>query len=1464
MHETYRIGLDIGSTTLKTVALNCKGQIVYSCYRRHNAQIQECLTECLREAAEQIGDNAAVELCMTGSIGMGVAEKCEIPFIQEVVAATRYVKDTCPQISSMIDIGGEDAKVVIFKDGKPVELRMNGNCAGGTGAFIDQMAILMGAEVSELNELALNATHVYPIASRCGVFCKTDVQNLIAKNATREDIAKSIFHAVVVQTVTTLAHGQEIAAPLLFVGGPLTFIPALRNAFKEYLKFTDDDCIVPENSQLIPATGAALSALAGDREGTPLQRQTTGDHEGTPLQRQTAGDREGTPLQRPIAGDHEGRPYRDEECGVKSEESSCHAVLTIDEWISSINEKLSNRSGAIIDSLQSLFSSEDEYRVWQLGKDTYRMNVAQWKDDSVQDITLGIDSGSTTTKIVALDAKTGNLLYSWYASNAGNPINAVEKGLKGLMQESQKHNTIINVTGSQSTGYGEDLIRVAFGLDGGIVETMAHYMAARHICPDVSFILDIGGQDMKAIFVDGGVINRIEINEACSSGCGSFIETFAKSLKYTLPDFVKAASCSSAPCDLGTRCTVFMNSKVKQVLREGASISDIAAGLSYSVIKNCLYKVLKMKDTSSLGDNIVVQGGTMRNDSVVRAFELLTGKTVFRSDRPELMGAYGCALYASERQGERVLLENMLQKAQYTASRLQCHGCENNCLVVRYTFGNGKKYYSGNRCERIFTNKGVNVKPGRNAYTDKIRLLFDRKTEVESPKINIGIPRVLNMFEEYPFWHTLFTRSGIAVTLSGASVFTKYEANVRYVMADNICFPAKLVHSHIQDLMDKHVDRIFMPFVVYETKDSGQNSFNCPIVSGYSQVVNSVQPLTVPLDSPVISFKDKNVLLKQCTLYLKSLGIDEKTIKNAFNAAVDEQRHFEQELVRVNREILSESISSNKMTLLIAGRPYHADPLIQHKLSDVTASMGVNVITDDITRGLEVDVDDTYLVSQWAYPNRILKAAKWVAMRGNDVQFMQLTSFGCGPDAFIIDEVRGVLQRQGKALTLLKVDDVTNVGSLKLRVRSVVESLKLNITPVKQHEVPPFITTPVFGKEERRRKILAPFFTPFISPLIPDIMKLAGYDVEILPISNATSCDLGLHYANNEVCYPATLIVGDIIRAFQEGKYKPEETAVAITQTGGQCRATNYISLIKRALVDAGFADVPVVSLSFGGDLGNEQPGFKVPWLKIIPIALRALLFSDCIAKFYYASVVREKTPGKAKELMDKYLDIARHAIRRKRSSDLLSYITAAAREFNSICVDKKCARVGVVGEIFLKFHPFAQKDLTNWLISQNIEVVPPLLTNFFLQTFVNNKADQDNNLESPSQFSKMLWQLFYGIICKRIKEVNKAAKEFRYFSPFEEIFSEAKKAEQVVTLQAQFGEGWLLPAEIISLYESGATHVVSLQPFGCIANQIVSKGIEHKVKKLCPGLSLLSLDFDSGVSAVNITNRLLLFTNDL
>ena len=764
----YNIGIDIGSTTLKAVLVDRESRsVVLNIYQRHQAKVRECLHGCLRAIREQFGE-AELSVCLTGSVGMGIAERWSLPFVQEVVAATQYIRIYHPDVSTMIDIGGEDAKMVFFSEGHPSDLRMNGNCAGGTGAFIDQMAILLGVSPEELGALAESATQVYPIASRCGVFCKTDIQNLIARNASRADIAASIFRAVAVQTVTTLAHGHEINAPVLLCGGPLSFIPALRKAFAEYLGLPPESLILPDKANLIPAWGAALT-----KNGLTL----------------TVPD-----LIRRIDG----------------------------------NPALKGQSEAA--RLAPIFGSREEYEAWKKQMSQHAIERAPWPTGPAT-VFLGIDSGSTTTKIAVLDRK-GRMLFSHYRNNNGNPVRAVEEGLRELAVQCREHGTTLQVAGSCSTGYGEDLIKAAFSLNTGIVETMVHYMAARNMEQQVSFVLDIGGQDMKAIFADNGAITRIEVNEACSSGCGSFISTFAQSLDSTVGAFARAACLAPSPCDLGTRCTVFMNSKVKQVLREGASVSDIAAGLSYSVVRNCLYKVLRLKDTSALGEHIVVQGGTMRNDSVVRALEKLTGKRVLRSDCPELMGAWGCALYAMQAQAATaVSLEEMLAKAAYTSGTLHCHGCENQCAITRYRFENGNSYVSGNRCEKVFTSSGSKQEHGLNVYEKKRSLLFGRSKELPHPRMVIGIPRCLNMYEEYPFWHTLLTKCGLQVRLSEVSNFTHYEQCAGKVMSDNICFPAKLVHSHIDDLQRRGVDRIFMPFVVYEKKDPRmQNSYNLSLI----------------------------------------------------------------------------------------------------------------------------------------------------------------------------------------------------------------------------------------------------------------------------------------------------------------------------------------------------------------------------------------------------------------------------------------------------------------------------------------------------------------------------------------------------------------------------------------------------------------------------------------------------------
>ena len=746
-----------------------------------------------------------------------------------------------------------------------------------------------------------------------------------------------------------------------------------------------------------------------------------------------------------------------------------------------------------------------------------------------------------------------------------------------------------------------------------------------------------------------------------------------------------------------------------------------------------------------------------------------------------------------------------------------------------------------------------------------MRLLFDRSGFREGCPV-VGIPRCLNTYEEYPFWHTLLSDCGISVVLSDPSNMRTYEHNVRRVMSDNICFPAKLVHAHISDLVEKGVDRILMPYVVYEQPDGKEiNSYSCPIVAGYSDVVRSVDNLSIPLDSPTVSFRNEKRLYRQCSDYLVSLGVARRKIRTAFRRALDEQRAFARQLRELNGGILRRSRDAGRLTLLVAGRPYHADPLIQHKIAEMVAGMGVDVITDDIVRGENISTADTHYVAQWAYANRILRAAAWASRQDRNVQFVELTSFGCGPDALLTDEVRDLLGRHGKSLTLLKIDDVSNTGSLKLRIRSLIESLKLG--HASQAAPRPFVTTPDFGERDRKRKILVPFFTPFISPLIPALLKRAGYEAENLPMSTQASVESGLRYANNEICYPATLIVGDIVNALQSGRHDPTETAVAITQTGGQCRASNYIALIRKGLVNAGFADVPFISVSPGSGQQTTQPGFRIPWLRVFRGAIGAVLFTDCLARLYYATAVRETEPGEAASLRDWYLEDAKMILESESESNILDAFAEtlgfAVEAFSRKCRPIERPKVGIVGEIFLKFNPFAQKGLIDWLTDRRIEAVSPILTDFFMQGFVNREIRNRSGLDS-SRIPGWLLRQGAGRMQRLIGRFNGIASKFPYFQPIGNVYESAEAASEVISLNAQFGEGWLLPGEVAMFARHGVRNVVSLQPFGCIANHIVSKGVEKRIRGLYPQMNLLSLDFDGSVSDVNIMNRLLLFVNNL
>ena len=1398
--ETYRLGVDIGSTTMKVALLDKSGNLVFSDYRRHNANIPFTAKSILQQMWKKTG-NSNLKVCITGSVGMGFAEKSGYAFVQEVVASAEFIRQRHPEVHTFVDIGGEDSKMIFFEDGKIPDIRMNGSCAGGTGAFIDQTASLLGVEPVELSRLAESNSTIYPIASRCGVFSKTDIQNLVSRSVSRADIAASVFHAVAMQVVGSLARGTDILPKVFFCGGPFAYLPALKKSFMDVLQLSEDDCVLPENAQLIPATGCAL--LAGTQSVKDVQ---------------------------------------------------------LDELLYILRFFKQETPDDYKDRLPALFQDDKDYDEWLESKNWRSVPKAAF--DRSKPCFLGVDSGSTTTKIVLLD-DDGNLVYRDYRKNSGDSFATFSEAMRDMYAKLGD----LDIKGTAATGYGENLLKTAFNLDYGIVETIAHFSAAKQVDPDVSFVLDIGGQDMKAIFIENGSIKRIEINEACSSGCGSFIETFANMLGYNAADFALMACKAKHPCDLGTRCTVFMNSKVKQAMREGADISDIAAGFSYSVIKNCLFKVLKLKTVKELGDNIVVQGGTFKNHSIVRALELLTGKQANFADIPELMGAYGAALYAkgmSAKSGMALRpLAGFVSANRYEASTEVCKGCENHCTVKAFTFANGNTFYSGNNCEKIYSNKSENFTSGVNMYVEKYRLLFGRRSKKGG--MRIGIPRALGIYENYPFWHTYFTELGFEVVLSGTSSDKLYAKGVRTIMADNICFPAKLMHGHVASLVEQKVDRIFYPYVVYEYKEDpkSKNSFNCPIVTGYSDVIKSAVDTYgrygIPMDSPVISFNDYDLLEKACVEYFKTLGVAPSKAKAALAKATDAQRDYLKKLTQRGVEVLRKAEKEDRMVILLAGRPYHCDPYIEHKISHAIADMGIDVITENAAAELGKDVyDDLLAVSQWAYPNRIFKAAGYVARYKGNLHYVELTSFGCGPDAFILDEVGSVLHRNGKNLTLLKIDDVNNIGSLRLRVRSLVESLRLDRSE-RQHGTgvskPQF--PKIFGEQDKKRTILAPYFAEGYSEFLPSLFKTAGYKIVNLPMGNQSSADTGLKYANNEVCYPATICIGSIINALQSGKYDLDETAVIITQTGGQCRATNYYSLLRNAVVEAGFKDVPVLSLELGSSMGNNQPGWKIEWKKVAKLAIYTLVYADCLQKLYYPAAAREKTPGAAKALKNRYTEGAFAFIERKDYKGLENLLRQAAGDFAAITdCTKKAPQIGVVGEIYVKYNAFSNMHVVEWLVEQGVEVVPPCIYNFFTQSIVNHFINKRKHIKKnpmPTWVVKLLHTYVRHVVAK----FDKICSPYPYYRKFSNIFNDEKLAGNILNTAANFGEGWLIPAEISNLAEHGVNNVVSLQPFGCIANHIISKGIEKKVKQIYPKMNMLCLDFDSSTSEANVYNRL-------
>ena len=1394
-NKHYTLGIDIGSTTVKIAILDDAHHILFSDYKRHYANIRETLSSLLEDAYKKLG-NITLHPMITGSGGLTLANHLGVPFVQEVIAVATSLKELAPKTDVAIELGGEDAKIIYFEGGN-VEQRMNGICAGGTGSFIDQMASLLQTDAAGLNEYAKDYHSLYTIAARCGVFAQSDIQPLINEGATKEDLAASMFQAVVNQTISGLACGKPIRGHVAFLGGPLHFLSELKAAFIRTLKLDEEHTIELDNSHLFAAIGSALNA--------------------------------------------------------KEE-----VFYTMEEMVGKLSSDI--KMEFEVERMEPLFASETEYEEFKVRHSRHHIataDLATYKGNCY----LGIDAGSTTTKI-ALVSEDGSLLYSFYSSNDGSPLKTAIRSIKeiySLLPEGAK------IVRSCSTGYGEALLKAAFLLDDGEVETVAHYYAAAFFNPDVDCILDIGGQDMKCIKIKNQTVDSVQLNEACSSGCGSFIETFAKSLNYSVEDFAHTALFAEHPIDLGTRCTVFMNSKVKQAQKEGASVSDISAGLAYSVIKNALFKVIKVSSASELGKNIVVQGGTFYNDAVLRSFEKIADCEAIRPDIAGIMGAFGAALIARERYSEgyetTMLPIEKINTLQFETSMAKCKGCTNNCRLTINKFTGGRQYISGNRCERgLGKQKNENGVP--NLFDYKLKRIFDYEPlpADEAKRGRVGIPRVLNMYENYPFWFTFFTKLGYQVVLSPVSNRKIYELGIESIPSESECYPAKLAHGHVKWLIDQKVDFIFYPALFYERNESPEanNHYNCPIVTSYSEnIKNNVEEITsgqMRLRNPFMSFRDEKTICDALTAEFKEINTEE--IIAAVHEAWKELTNARKDMQKKGEEVLTYLKETGGRGIVLAGRPYHIDPEINHGIPELINSYGIAVLTEDSVSHLAKPERPLIVSDQWMYHSRLYAAASYVKTVDN-LDLIQLNSFGCGLDAVTTDQVNDILSGSDKIYTCLKIDEVNNLGAARIRIRSLLSAIRVREQKHKERTIRSSAIHKVVFTEEMRKNytILCPQMSPIHFDVLEPAFNACGYNFEVLPNDNKHAVDVGLKYVNNDACYPSLMVVGQIMDALLSGKYDLNKVAVIMTQTGGGCRATNYVGFIRRALEKAGMPQVPVISLNMAGIESN--PGFHLN-AELLMRAAYGAVFGDIFMRCVYRMRPYEKEKGSVEAVHQKWLKRCQEFVSAKHMSffKFRKMCRQMIADFDAIPVTGEVKpRVGIVGEILVKFAPAANNHLVELLESEGAEAVVPDLLDFMLYCFYNQiyKADHLGMSKKAALISKL------GIDALEFLRgsARKAFEKSKNFTPPVRIYQTVEYAKTIVSIGNQTGEGWFLTGEMVELIHSGVNNIVCTQPFGCLPNHVVGKGVIKELRRQYPLSNIVAIDYDPGASEVNQLNRI-------
>ena len=1668
--KPLRVGLDIGSTTVKAVVLDQSDSLkdtLFSDYRRHHANVRATVAGLLVDIHKKLVDlgrgDEPIRLSITGSGGLALADNLHVPFIQEVIAETEAIDKEYPQADVIIELGGEDAKITYLKP--TPEQRMNGSCAGGTGAFIDQMSTLLDTDAAGLNEMAKSYENLYPIASRCGVFAKTDLQPLINDGAAKPDLAASIFTAVATQTIAGLASGRPIHGTVIFLGGPLFFMSELRAAFQRALEGKVDEFIVPTDAHLYVAYGSALQA------------DTDSDDQG-----------------------HHFEAY------------------TCDEILKRLDELKNLPSNT--PTMPPLFPTEADREDFNKRHHKEHIHIGTLEGAHGPHF-LGIDAGSTTIKATLVNDDR-EIVWSSYANNEGSPLTAAINIVKKIQSELPEGAWIAR---SCATGYGEGLITTGLHLDEGVVETMAHYRGAEMVSPGVTAVIDIGGQDMKYLAITDGVIDSIAVNEACSSGCGSFLQTFAMSMGLTIQEFTQKALASTHPVDLGSRCTVFMNSSVKQAQKEGASIEDIAAGLCYSVVRNALYKVIKLRDSGELGDTVVVQGGTFLNDAVLRAFELLTEREVTRPNIAGLMGAFGAALTArmhyediadddnahvgadgrsvdaaaaeesaagdepnaAAHAGEivvdgvrhtvsSILTGEALNEMSMTTERDVCKLCQNHCKLTITTFSDGSRFVTGNRCERGGdAKKKRSDRPNLYDYKYKRCFAYRRLTDKNATRGEIGIPRALNMYENYPFWFTLLTSLGFKVMISGRSSHELFETGIESIASENICYPAKLVHGHIKWLLNKGMKTIFYPCVSYEDNlvPNTDNHYNCPVVANYPLVVGANMPELRDPDvrymHPYFNLANHELMVDRIVEEFAWASVSREEAETAVKAAYAEDKVFKHDVQQEGLKALAYMKEHDCRGIVLAGRPYHIDPEINHGIPETICALGMVVLSEDsiceLQPGEKLDLTDFLsegeedprkknangfrhvddrkvtvnrmplrVTNQWAYHSRLYAAAHFVASYPG-LELVQLNSFGCGLDAITTDQVAEILADKADVYTLLKIDEVSNLGAAKIRLRSLkaaVEEREANKArmakaalatsdesgsaesdaprnaahaaaqaaarkaqeqaesdlataqaalaeaqaavaaaeaKVKAADRPvdaadagsdaaapanapkstgfrktgskaptpgrqvlldatmaanPKLTKAMRDASKRAAKrdiadvrlaalgdgttndaanaksksaksksghnnatmsryahrekfvkdmkkdytIVAPQMSPIHFSLVESVIRSGGYKFDILKHASREDVETGLKYVNNDACYPAIMVIGQLIDAILEGKYDPDKVCLAITQTGGMCRATNYFGLIRKALIDAGYPQIPVIAISTQGL--EDNPGFKVT-PALLHRTVKALILGDLLMKCLYRVRPYEVEKGSANKLYELWDTIVRETIEHHGYSKTaaktpgirkgyLPYNVLAkeiVKSFDNLPLRDipRKVRVGVVGEILVKYQPDANNHVVDVIESQDCEAVVPGIMEFMTTrpyiTDWNEKYLGTGG--NKTLYALMRWSL------DRYNAPIKAAiatshGKFKQDDPMPEL---VEKAAEVTSIGVQAGEGWLLTAEILELIEQGCPNVICAQPFACLPNHVTGRGMFGKIRRLHPEANIVSIDYDPGASEANQLNRI-------